>query len=273
MLDARPEAHLSGATSNGVSMAGITKGFKGEHGPRLALDSIDLELARGRFVSIIGPSGCGKSTLLRIAAGLTSSDAGTVSIFGESVDRARENKHIGFVPQSLGLLPWRTVLDNVGLALLVNRSRGRPARDPVEILSAFGLGDYLHHRPAQLSGGMRQRVAVARAFAIEPALLLMDEPFASLDELTREVLRLELLDLWQSTGTTVLFVTHSVSEAVLLSDEVVVMSSAPGRIRARIAIGLERPRNELVELSDAFRELEATVRAALRADRQELAGR
>jgi NitT/TauT family transport system ATP-binding protein len=230
----------------------------------VALDPLDLDVERGSFVTLIGPSGCGKSTLLRIIAGLSPADAGTVSIFGESVERSRRTKSIGFVPQSLALLPWRSVLENVDLAREINKGANRSTRSAVEILSTFGLGEYLDYLPAQLSGGMRQRVAIARAFALEPALLLMDEPFAALDELTRELLRHELLELWQSTGTTVLFVTHSVTEAVLLSDEVVVMSPSPGRIRARIAIDLERPRGELIELSEPFRAYEREVRVALR---------
>ena len=254
------------ADRDGLAVVGVTKHFSTPNGWILALQPIDLEFERGSFVTLIGPSGCGKSTLLRIIAGLLAPDEGSVSIFGESVERARENKHIGLVPQSLALLPWRNVLENVRLAIEINPRANRPARDPVEILEAFGLGDYLHYLPAQLSGGMRQRVAIARAFALEPPLLLMDEPFAALDELTREVLRHELLELWQSTRTTVLFVTHSVTEAVLLSDEVVVMSPAPGRIRARVAVDLPRPRPDLIELSDRFRELERTVRLELRGE-------
>ena len=190
---------------------------------------------RGRFVTLIGPSGCGKTTLLRIIAGLVQPDKGEVSLFGEKLEHARRAKHIGFVPQALALLPWRTVLDNVRLPLQLNRAAGngasKAARDPAEVLRALGLGDVLDRRPAELSGGMRQRVAIARAFVHEPAVLLMDEPFAALDELTSEVLRRELLQLWQATETTVLFVSHSVSEAVLLSDEVVVMTHAPGKGR------------------------------------------
>ena len=255
---------MNSVGDGGLVLAGVTKYFAGASGAVHALEPLDLDVPRGSFVTLIGPSGCGKTTVLRIIAGLLEADAGSVSIFGEPVDGARRRKHIGFVPQSLGLLPWRTVLENVRLPLEVNRSANRPARDPEEILFAFGLGDFLDFRPAELSGGMRQRVAIARAFAFEPAVLLMDEPFAALDELTREVLRHELLSLWQSARTTVLFVTHSVAEAVLLSDEVVVMSPAPGRISARIAIDLPRPRGDLVELTDEFHDLERKVRLALR---------
>lgn len=259
--------------ADGVVVLGVAKRYNSSRGPVDALEPLDLDIARGSFVTLIGPSGCGKSTLLRIIAGLSPADAGTISIFGESVERARRNKNIGFVPQSLALLPWRSVLENVELALEINKSANRSTRSAVEILSAFGLGDYLSYLPAQLSRGMRQRVAIARAFALEPALLLMDEPFAALDELTRELLRHELLELWQSTGTTVLFVTHSVTEAVLLSDEVVVMSPSPGRIQARVAIDLKRPRGDLIELSEPFRALEREVRVALRGSPAQAEGR
>jgi NitT/TauT family transport system ATP-binding protein len=227
-----------------------------------------MQVPQGRFVTIIGPSGCGKSTLLRALAGIERPDAGNISIFGETVEQARKAKQIGFVPQELALLPWRTVLDNAKLPLQLNRSggagRSRPARDPQEVLQALGLGDVLDRRPAELSGGMRQRVAIARAFVTEPALLLMDEPFSALDELTSDILRRELLKLWQSTRTTVLFVSHSISEAVLLSDQVVVMSHAPGRVVSLIDVTLERPRGDLIEVTDAFRDCEREVRLALR---------
>ncbi len=251
-------------TSGGLVVDGVSKGYGPSRNP--VLRDISLTVAPGSFVTIIGPSGCGKSTLLRILAGLEREDRGAVSIFGESVDRARENKHIGYVPQSLALLPWRNVLDNVRLPLEIGRRDDARAggRDPEEILRAFGLGDVLHRHPAELSGGMRQRVAIARVFALAPAVLLMDEPFSSLDEMTSEVLRHELLTHWQDNRTTVVFVTHSVSEAVLLSDEVVVMSPAPGEIREVIRIDLERPRDNLVEITHAFHELESRVRLSLR---------
>ncbi len=262
MIEA-PRPAAGGGGSEGLVLSGISKRYLGPAGPVAALAPIEIEISRGSFVTLIGPSGCGKTTLLRIVAGLVTADSGSLSIFGEPVERARANKHIGFVPQTLGLLPWRTVLENVRLPLEVNRRANRPARDPEEILSAFGLGEFLSYRPAELSGGMRQRVAIARAFAFEPQVLLMDEPFTALDELTREVLRHELLTLWQSTATTVLFVTHSVTEAVLLSDEVLVMSPSPGRIVVRVAIDLPRPRGDLVELTDEFRAREREVRLAL----------
>jgi NitT/TauT family transport system ATP-binding protein len=206
--------------------------------------------------------------LLRLLSGIDRPDEGTISIFGESVNDARHAKKIGFVPQALALLPWRTALDNVRLPFEINRSAStngrRPARDPADVLRALGLGDVLDRRPAELSGGMRQRVAIARAFVSEPALLLMDEPFSALDELTSEVLRRELLQLWRSTSTTVLFVSHSISEAVLLSDQVVVMTHAPGTVATVIDVKLDRPRGDLVEVTDAFRDCEREVRVALR---------
>jgi NitT/TauT family transport system ATP-binding protein len=254
----------AGPDNRGLVVSGVTKRFRGPR-PVEALRAVELHVPRGQFVTIIGPSGCGKSTLLRILAGLDEPDEGDVSIFGESVDHARRAKHIGYVPQGLALLPWRTALDNVRLPLELNGSdRAAPARDPVEILRAFGLGDALHRRPAQLSGGMRQRVAIARAFVHEPALLLMDEPFSALDELTSEVLRYELLALWQANRTTVVFVTHSVTEAVLLSDQVIVMSQQPGTVATTVDVVLERPRGDLLELTDGFRDVDRQVRLALR---------
>jgi NitT/TauT family transport system ATP-binding protein len=251
-----------------LEVACVSKSFPAREGRSKALSGVSLDVRRGQFVTLIGPSGCGKSTLLRIVAGLVEADIGTVSVFGEPPSRATEAKHIGFVPQSPALLPWRTVLDNVRVPFQVNKkadgARGRRIRDPVELLDSFGLGGVLHCRPAQLSGGMQQRVAIARAFVFDPSVLLMDEPFSALDELTRERQRHELLRVWQSDRKTVLFVTHSVPEAVALSDAVVVMSAQPGTVRAVVPVGLPRPRGELVEATDAFHEVERHVRSELR---------
>lgn len=255
-------------TAGGLALRNVSKVYRSGGLATAALEDVEFTVERGQFATLIGPSGCGKSTVLRIVAGLVEADDGEVAIFGESVREACARKHIGYVPQSAALLPWRTVLDNVRLPLQVNRGAGGngadAARDPVEILTAFGLGGVLDRRPSQLSGGMAQRVAIARAFAFDPPVLLMDEPFSSLDELTREVLRHELLELWSAHRTTVLFVTHSVAEAVLLSDVVLVMSPQPGRIRAAVPIDIPRPRGEFVELSDEFRDLERQVRIGLR---------
>ncbi len=245
----------------------VTKDYRiGSHVTRV-LDDVSLRVEAGQFVTIIGPSGCGKSTLLRIVAGLLHPDLGTVSIFGERPEHARE-AHIGYVPQTPSLLPWRTVLANVELALQLRARTGRTrppdAGGAHELLERFGLAPVLDRRPHELSGGMQQRVAIARAFIIDPTVLVMDEPFSSLDELTREAQGRELLRLWQWNQKTVLFVTHSVSEAVALSDVIVVMSSSPGRIGAVLPVALARPRDEDRERSSARRDLEDEVRGELR---------
>ncbi|HXY44605.1 MAG TPA: ABC transporter ATP-binding protein [Acidimicrobiales bacterium] len=250
-----------------VLIEGVTKGF-GEGVARVAaVDDVSLSVERGQFVTVIGPSGCGKTTLLRIVAGLLGVDRGEVSIFGESVAVATERKHIGFVPQSPALFPWRSVLDNVRLPLEVNKkaaASGRAVVDPVALLQSFGLGHALRRRPAELSGGMQQRVAIARAFVFDPPILLMDEPFAAVDELTRESLRHELLSIWQANKKTVIFVTHSIAEAIALSDAVVIMSPHPGRIQRIVPVNLRRPRDEMVETTSDFHELEREVRMEIR---------
>lgn len=254
----------------GISLRDVSKSFGKGEARRRVLAGIDVDVAEGTFVSVIGPSGCGKSTLLRMVAGLETGDGGEVEVLGGTPGEACAAKAIGLVPQSPALLPWRTVVDNVRLPLQVNRGAGRrgvPASraklDPVGVLTSMGLGDALDRRPAQLSGGMQQRVAVARAFAFGAPVLLMDEPFSALDELTRESVRHQLLELWQEHRKTVLFVTHSVAEAVALSDRVLVMAARPGRIVADIAIDLTRPRHSGIELSNAFHAAETTVRLAL----------
>jgi NitT/TauT family transport system ATP-binding protein len=230
------------------------------------LDDLSLSVRRGEFVTLIGPSGCGKTTLLRLAAGLLAPDRGDVTFLGNSVAQAAADKRIGFVPQSPALLPWRSVLDNVLLPLQVNRSvRPDVAPDPVGLLTALGLGDALDRKPRELSGGMQQRVAIARAFVFDPPVLLMDEPFAAVDELTRETLRHELLNVWQASQKTVLFVTHSVAEAVYLSDRVVVMSAVTHGVQRVLDIPLPRPRGDLLETTADFLELERELRLELRA--------
>jgi NitT/TauT family transport system ATP-binding protein len=245
----------------GIELRAVSKAFN----ETLAIEALDLSVARGEFVSVIGPSGCGKSTLLRIIAGLICPDAGSVRLFNETPAAASQRKDIGFVPQSPALLAWLSVLENVELPLKVNRKAGRnpDARPPTAILDAFGLGHVLNRRPKELSGGMAQRVAIARAFSFSPSVLLMDEPFSALDELTREVLRRELLTHCEGAEKTVVFVTHSVTEAILMADRVLVMSDAPGKIVASIDVALERPRPDLIELTDAFLDLERKVRAEL----------
>ncbi|MFD4879808.1 ABC transporter ATP-binding protein [Streptomyces sp. NPDC058420] len=242
-----------------------------------ALDDVHLTVPSGRFVSLIGPSGCGKSTLLRLVAGLEQPDLGEVSVHGVTPAEACAAKMIGLVPQSPALLPWLSVLRNVTLPQKINRGAAkrreriadfaerRPAvPDMEELLVKAGLGDALHKLPAQLSGGMRQRAAIVRAFGLRPDVLVMDEPFSALDEFTRESLQDQLLDLWEELRTTVLFVTHSVSEAVRLSDTVVVMAPDPGRIVESIDVELPRPRGERLFGERRFHEYEDLVRERLR---------
>ena len=250
----------------GVEVTNVTKSFGGDEARVTVLNGVTLSIRKGEFVSLIGPSGCGKSTLLKVVAGLSEANGGTVSINGKSVREAARDKAIGLVPQSPALLPWRTILDNVSLPISINPrgNTGRRLRDPRELLQSFGLGHALDRYPAQLSGGMQQRAAIARAFVFDPEILLMDEPFSALDEMNRDQQRMGLLDFWQSNRKSVLFVTHSVPEAIMLSDRIVVMSSQPGRIAEIIDVDLPRPRNEALYATDAFRDLEFYVRSALR---------
>lgn len=249
----------------GVQVSGVSKSFGPEGARTTVLDNVSLTIKKGEFVSVIGPSGCGKSTLLKVIAGLSEADAGIVTVDGKTVRAATKEKSIGLVPQSPALLPWRTVLDNVTLPITVNRQAnvGRTLRDPREILESFGLGHAINKYPAQLSGGMQQRVAIARAFVFDPTVLLMDEPFSALDEMNRDQQRLGLLDFWQSNRKSVLFVTHSVPEAIMLSDRIIVMAAHPGRIAEVIDVSLPRPRDADVYATDEFRDLEGLVRSTL----------
>jgi len=243
-----------------IVLSGVTKRFTKAASP--ALDGVDLAIRRGSFFTVIGPSGAGKSTLLRVLAGLVRPDSGEVCVFGEPPAEASRRKHLGWVPQSPALLPWRSVLDNVRLPLQVNRRAPCEERDPKHLLARLGLGPAADLLPAQLSGGMRQRVAIARAFAFAPALLLMDEPFGALDEITREQAAHLLLELWQAERPTVVFVTHSVSEAVTLSDQVSVMGS--GKVSAPVDITLPRPRPEGVEDTAEFHHFQRELRRKLK---------
>jgi NitT/TauT family transport system ATP-binding protein len=210
-----------------VELTGVGKTF----GAVTALESIDLTIGAGEFVSLIGPSGCGKSTLLRVVADLEQPSSGGVAVGGKAATRARVDQDYGIAFQQAGLLEWRTVVQNVELPLHVHgvEKAARRAR-AVALLELVGLADFADSRPSQLSGGMQQRVAIARALAPSPKLLLMDEPFGALDEMTRERMQAELLRIIGETGAAVLFVTHSIPEAVVLSDRIVVMSPRPGRI-------------------------------------------
>ncbi len=216
-------------------------------------------------MSLIGPSGCGKSTLLRVIGDLVSPSAGDVTVNGKPADRARRDRDYGMVFQAPVLFDWRTVEENVALPLeLMGYDKARRVARTREMLDLVELGDFLGHHPYQLSGGMQQRVAIARALAFEPAILLMDEPFGALDEMTRERMNQEVLRIWEKTGTTIVFVTHSIPEAVFLSSRVVVMSARPGRITDVIDVDLGRPRDIATREHPRYFELVTAVREALR---------
>jgi NitT/TauT family transport system ATP-binding protein len=221
-----------------------------------AVADVDLTIAEGEFVALIGPSGCGKSTLLRTVADLLSPTTGTVRIDGKTPREVRLERKVGFVFQDAALLEWRTIVDNVMLPLEL---AGVPYADRLRRASALiemvGIGGFEKSYPRQLSGGMRQRASIARAMSTDPKVLLMDEPFGALDQITRDRLNLELLELSQREKMTVVFVTHSIAEAVLLSDRVVIMSPRPGRIRTILPIDLPRPRTLAVRTEPRFTEL------------------
>jgi NitT/TauT family transport system ATP-binding protein len=245
---------------DGIRVDGASKSF----GSLEALTAIDLVVARGEIVTLIGPSGCGKTTLLRMIAGLETPTSGAIVIDGVSPGEARRRKQIGLVPQAPALLPWRTVEDNARLLLDLNRAANRDtANDPVPLLERVGLGEFRRAYPHELSGGMQQRVGLVRAFALGADYLLMDEPFAALDEITRADMRHLLAELSEPTGAGVVFVTHSLAEAVFLSDRVVVMSPRPGRIIGAVDVPLPHPRVPELEDTREFFELETEVRAML----------
>jgi NitT/TauT family transport system ATP-binding protein len=244
-----------------VSIRGVSKHFKAGV---TALSGIDLDVRPQEFISLIGPSGCGKSTLLRIVGDLIDPSEGVVEVNGKPAHRARLDHDYGIVFQEAVLYDWRTVGKNIALPLeLLRWSREKRSQRVKELLELVELEGFEDHHPWQLSGGMQQRVAIARALSFDPALLLMDEPFGALDEMTRERLNMELLRIWEASGSTVVFVTHSIPEAVFLSTRVVVMSPRPGRIADVVEVDLPYPRTAGTREEPRFFELVTGVRERL----------
>jgi NitT/TauT family transport system ATP-binding protein len=249
-----------------VDISGVDKTFSGGRTGRVtALTGIDLSIEPGEFVTLLGPSGCGKSTLLRLIGDLAAPTAGTVTVNGKPPRQARRDRDYGMVFQAPTLFDWRTVVRNVVLPLeLAGKPRGAAMVKAQQMLDLVGLREFAGHHPWQLSGGMQQRVAIARALTFEPALLLMDEPLGALDEMTREKLQGELLRIWGETGTTIVFVTHSIGEAVFLSTRVVVMSARPGRIVGIVPVDLPYPRDINTREAPAYFAKVTEVRELLR---------
>jgi NitT/TauT family transport system ATP-binding protein len=237
-----PSALSCDATEPLIDITDLSLTYRSERGPVHAIQSISLSVRRNEFVSLIGPSGCGKSSLLKLIGDLIPPSSGAIHVAGEQPSAVRRRRQVGFLFQDSTLLPWQTVLQNVTfLSRLAGRDPGEARAR--ELIGLVGLAGFERAMPHELSGGMKQRVAIARALMLDPLLLLMDEPFGALDEITREKMNLELLRIWSGNRKTVIFVTHSISEAVFLSDRVVVMSARPGRIQAIVDIALPRPRH------------------------------
>jgi NitT/TauT family transport system ATP-binding protein len=247
-----------------IAVRGLRYAYESEGPVLTALAAVDLEVGRGEFLSVIGPSGGGKTTLLKVIGGLLEPTSGTVAIGGLAPGEARRRKEIGYVFQDPALLPWRTVVQNIALPLEVNRGEARSGEmEPERLLDVVGLREFRDYHPHRLSGGMRQRVALARSLVTDPSVLLMDEPLGSLDEITRAAMRYELLRVWEVSRKTVVMITHSIAEAVMMSDRVAVLSHRPGRVVGEVAIDLPRPRDESLEHSRAYREHTNRVKEVL----------
>ena len=271
LTEPKPDIALAGSGAPSVpdlicvENLSVVLGRRGQR--QRVLQDVSLAVEKGAFVSLIGPSGSGKSTLLKTMAGLVSPTSGTVSLNGLSPEEAARRRQIGLVFQDANLLPWKNARDNAALLLGVsNKSLPRTElRDRAQaMLTLVGLGDAGHKRPNELSGGMRQRVAIARALALEPSVLLMDEPFGALDAITREAMSHSLLDIWQRTGKTIVLVTHSIDEAIFLSSRVHVLGTGPGRIIETLDVKLPYPRDDSIMDLPEFTQLERRLRQALR---------
>jgi NitT/TauT family transport system ATP-binding protein len=250
-----------------LELRGVGKSFGKGAGRTVALSGIDLEMRRGEFLSIVGPSGCGKSTLLRIVADLVEPSEGSVQVGGRTARQARENRDFGVVFQTPVLYEWRSVARNVQLPLEVMGFDAEERRRRVrQMLELVGLEGFEKHAVWQLSGGMQQRVSIARALSFNPSLLLMDEPFGALDEITRDRMNMELQRIWMETETSVLFITHSIAEAVFMSSRVIVMSPRPGRVVAEFAVPFDYPRSPELRFDPDFALLSGDISKALRGD-------
>jgi NitT/TauT family transport system ATP-binding protein len=247
----------------GVRVTGVSKTFGSGSSAVRAVEQVDLDIARGEFVALIGPSGCGKSTVLRMLGDLEQPTTGTITVDGADPADVRRRRMIGMVFQEANLLPWRTVTENIALPLEVAGKSVTGARKIDDLIELVGLQDFRNALPWQLSGGMRQRVAIARALVLNPEVLLLDEPFGALDEITRNRLNLDLLKIWTEVGITAVLVTHSIAEAVMMSDRIFVMSPRPARITATIDVGLPRPRGPETQRSQAFFDLVTRTGEAL----------
>ena len=248
-----------------VACEGVTVRFVTDRRTVTAIEDVSFSVDRGGFLSLLGPSGCGKSTLLRVVADLVAPSSGAARVLGHDPGRARRERSIGFVFQDSALLAWRTALQNVELPLEVGGRRGLPAGAPTarELLRLVGLEGWENSYPHELSGGMRQRVSLARALLGAPSILLMDEPFGALDEFTRDRLNEELRRIWRETGTTILFVTHSVYEAAFLGQQVMVLAANPGRVREVVPVDLPEDRGLPIRETEPFARLVTRLRNLL----------
>jgi NitT/TauT family transport system ATP-binding protein len=264
---AMPAAVPAGATAGGPAVVceGVSVRFVTDRRTVTALENVALRLEQGAFLTLLGPSGCGKSTLLRVVADLILPTAGRISVLGGTAQDARKARRLGFVFQDAALLPWRTALQNIALPLEVGGRAGKSSgtMSPQDLLRLVGLEGWESSYPHELSGGMRQRVAIARALVSGPQILLMDEPFGALDEITRDRLNEELLRIWNETRTTILFVTHSIYEAAFLGQQVMVMAANPGRVREIVPVDLPRQRELAMRETERFVKITARLRGLL----------